>query len=166
MKPRLWFWVPAILGLVADLASKHYVFAALSRRPDPRVEVFGTWLVICLQRNRGGVFGILQGKGYIFIALTVVALGVVVWMLRQAPAQQRLVPLALGLVVAGALGNLYDRVFIGHVRDFIYVEAIRYPAFNIADTCICIAAGLLILGVFREPAKPDGADESPVSSSL
>ncbi|MBL7224099.1 MAG: signal peptidase II [Candidatus Brocadiae bacterium] len=165
MKPRLWFWVPAVLGLVADLVSKHYVFATLSRHPDQRVEVFGSWLVLCLQQNRGGVFGILQGKGYIFIALTVVALGVVVWMLRQAQAQQRLVPLALGLMVAGALGNLYDRLFIGHVRDFIYVEAIRYPAFNIADTCICIAAGLLILGVFREPAKTDGADESPAAAA-
>jgi signal peptidase II len=150
---RLWFWIPAALGLAADLISKHIVFDSLPRIAGQRVEVLGSWLVITLQRNHGGVFGILQGKGYLFIILSVIALGVVAWMLRQTAPRQRLLPLALGLVVAGALGNLFDRVFLGYVRDFIYVEAIHYPAFNVADSCICIAAALLILGAFTEETK-------------
>jgi len=148
--PRLWFWIPAAAGLAADLASKHLIFAALARVPDGRLDVLGPWLVLCMQRNRGGVFGILQGRGPVFIVLSLVALGVVAWMLRQTRPGQRLIPLALGLVVAGALGNLYDRLLFGHVRDFLYVEAIRYPAFNLADASICVAAGLLLLSVFRE----------------
>ena len=84
-----------------------------------------------------------------FVALSVVALGVVVWLLRGARPGQVLYPLALGLVGAGALGNLFDRLAFGYVRDFIYVEIIRWPAFNVADTCICVAAGLLVLEMFR-----------------
>lgn len=157
--PRFWFWIPATLGLVADLVSKHIVFDALPRVAGQRVEVLGSWLVITMQRNRGGVFGILQGKGYLFVILTVIALGVVVWMLRQTDPGQRIIPLALGLVVAGALGNLFDRVFLGYVRDFIYVETIHYPAFNIADSCICVAAGLLIIDAFTEEKKDTGEEE-------
>lgn len=160
MKPRLWFWVPAILGLAADLLSKQLVFRALPNAPDERIELLGSWLVLVMQRNRGGVFGIMQGKGYLFVILSVIALGVVAWMLRQAGPKQRLLRVALGLVVAGALGNLYDRLMLGHVRDFLYVEAIRYPAFNIADACICVAAGLLILSVFREGKAEDKARDA------
>lgn len=160
MKPRLWFWVPAILGLAADLLSKQLVFGALPNAPGQRIELLGSWLVLVMQRNRGGVFGIMQGKGYLFVILSVIALGVVAWMLRQAGPKQRLIRVALGLVVAGALGNLYDRLMLGHVRDFLYVEAIRYPAFNLADTCICVAAGLLILSVFREGKAEDKARDA------
>lgn len=160
MKPRLWFWVPAILGLAADLLSKQLVFGALANAPGQRIELLGSWLVLVMQRNRGGVFGIMQGKGYLFVILSVIALGVVAWMLRQAGPKQRLIRVALGLVVAGALGNLYDRLMLGHVRDFLYVEAIRYPAFNLADTCICVAAGLLILSVFREGKAEETARDA------
>jgi signal peptidase II len=156
----IWFWTPAVLGLLADLLSKHIVFRALAGVPGRRVEVLGSWLVITTQRNRGGVFGILQGKGYLFVLLSVVALGVVAWMLRQTAPGHRLLPLALGLVVAGAVGNLFDRLFLGYVRDFIYVEAIRYPAFNIADSCICVAAALLIIGVFTEEKKDGDHEET------
>lgn len=160
MKPRLWFWVPAILGLAADLLSKQLVFGALANAPGQRIELLGSWLVLVMQRNRGGVFGIMQGKGYLFVILSVIALGVVAWMLRQAGPKQRLLRVALGLVVAGATGNLYDRLMLGHVRDFLYVEAIRYPAFNLADTCICVAAGLLILSVFREGKAEETARDA------
>lgn len=152
MKIRSTFWVPALCGLAADLVSKHLVFAALPRRGDQRA-VLGDWLVICHQENRGGVFGIAQGRGYVFVALSFVALVVVVWMLRQAEPHQRLMPFALGLVVAGALGNLVDRLCLGYVRDFLYVKAINYPAFNVADACICVAAGMLALAVVRDGGR-------------
>ena len=87
------------------------------------------------------------------MALSIIALGAVLWMLRSARPGQIWMRVALGLVVAGALGNLYDRLVFGHVRDFIYVEIINYPAFNVADMCICTAAGMLILEILREAAE-------------
>ena len=146
---RLAFWLALVVGLAADLLSKRLVFQWLGSKPIPRHVLLGKWLVIELHRNTGGVFGLLPGRGYVFVALSVVALGVVVWLLRGARPGQVLYPLALGLVGAGALGNLFDRLAFGYVRDFIYVEIIRWPAFNVADTCICVAAGLLVLEMFR-----------------
>ncbi|HUT36482.1 MAG TPA: signal peptidase II [Planctomycetota bacterium] len=152
------FWLPAVLALAADLVSKHFAFAFLSQLPPDahgrlRHPVLEPLLVLQLEKNTGGVFGLLRGKGYLFIVLTLVALGAVVWMLRKAEPGQRLLPVALGLVAAGAVGNLVDRVWFGYVRDFLYVEIINWPAFNIADTCICVAAGLLVLEIFRVEAK-------------
>jgi signal peptidase II len=153
MRNRLAFWLPAVLGLAADLASKHAVFQMLEPVENHRLTLLGRWLVFQLQRNHGGVFGILQGRGYIFVVLSIVALGAVLWMLRNARHGQVWMRVALGLVVAGALGNLYDRLVFGFVRDFIYVEIINYPAFNVADMCICTAAGMLVIEILREAAE-------------
>lgn len=150
MRIRYWYWAPAVAGLVADLVSKHLVFAALSEVPGRRQPVLAPWLVLQLQENHGGVFGILQGKGHVFVLLTGLALGFVAWMVVKAEPGQRLLQFALGLVTAGAVGNLCDRLFFGYVRDFIYVEAINYPAFNLADACICIAAAILFVEILRE----------------
>ncbi len=152
------FWLPAALALAADLLSKHFIFASLSRlAPDGhgrlRHAILEPLLVLQLERNTGGVFGILRGRGYLFVVLTLAALGAVAWMLKKSGPQQRLLHVALGLVAAGALGNLVDRLWFGYVRDFIYVEIINWPAFNIADTCICVAAGLLVIEVFRTEAR-------------
>lgn len=150
MRLRYWYWVPAVTGLIADLASKSLVFASLSQIPGQRQALLGSWLVLHLRRNRGGVFGIFQGKGFIFVLLTAVALGFVAWMVRKAGQEQRRLHFALGLVTAGALGNLCDRLLLGYVRDFIYIEAINYPAFNLADACICVAAVLLFIEILRD----------------
>jgi signal peptidase II len=157
MRIRAAFWLPALLGLGVDLVSKHIAFAFLSQVPPDsllrhRVPVLPPLLVLQLERNTGGVFGVLRGKGYVFAVLSVIALGAIFWMLRKADPRQRLLPVALGLVAAGAVGNLVDRLWLGYVRDFIYVEIINWPAFNIADSCICIAAGLLVIEIFRTEA--------------
>lgn len=158
MKLPLIFWLPAAIALAADLVSKHFIFAFLQGLPPDahgrlRHAILEPLLVLQLERNTGGVFGILRGKGYVFVILTLAALGAVFWMLRKAEPGQRILPLALGLVAAGALGNLVDRLWFGHVRDFFYVEIINWPAFNVADACICVAAGLLVLEVVRAEAR-------------
>jgi len=152
MRIRYWFWVPAVLGLTTDLTSKHLVFAWLGRLSERRYEVLGSWLVLQPPEsfNTGGVFGILPGKSLVFVVLTIIALGFVAWMELKARREQRVLHLALGLVTGGAVGNLVDRLWFGGVRDFIYVEVIRWPAFNIADTCICVAAATLAVLVFRD----------------
>ncbi len=152
------FWVTAATGLAADLLSKQFIFAFLrGLEPDAanrlRYPILEPWLVLQLAENTGGVFGILKGRSYVFVALTLAALGVVFWMLRKAEPGRRLLPIALGLVAAGAIGNLVDRLCFGYVRDFIYIEAINWPAFNVADSCICVAAGLLVIEIFRSEKR-------------
>jgi signal peptidase II len=110
---------------------------------------------LTLLYNRGAAFSLLSDAGgwqhWLFsgIALLVAAL-ISVWLYRL-PARARLEPLALALVLGGALGNLIDRLRFGHVVDFIqlHYRELYWPAFNLADSAITLGAGLLILLVLR-----------------
>ncbi len=108
--------------------------------------------------NTGAAFGVMQGNNAFFIALAVVA-GVVVLGLfwRDRPSVKSgaslsgTTKIALSLLLSGITGNLVDRLLRGRVTDFLhfYHGAYEFPSFNVADSCICIAAGLLILGSLR-----------------
>lgn len=116
--------------------------------------------------NTGAAFGSFSNNNGFFIALSCVALSVVTFLLfRRQPADpwQRL---ALGLLLAGILGNLTDRLLHGHVIDFLLFDlhvplAHPFPAFNVADSCICIAVFCFIIHSFRQ--GPPAATEPPKS---
>ena len=113
--------------------------------------------------NTGAAFGMGRGNNYFFIGLASVAiivLAVLTWknMFRDTPSR-----VASALLVAGVIGNLTDRILHGFVVDFIDIILPwygRWPAFNVADSCICIAAGLFILSSFLDGKK------KPAASSL
>ncbi|MEO6021680.1 MAG: signal peptidase II [Burkholderiales bacterium] len=112
-----------------------------------------------LAYNTGAAFSFLADAGgwqrIFFTAIAVIAAIVIVVLLRK-PQNHRLFNAALALILGGALGNLVDRMLLGHVVDFIQVHAADYywPAFNIADSAITIGAALLIWDSFRKPAQP------------
>ena len=96
-------------------------------------------------RNEGAAFGILQGARVFFVILTIVVfIAIVIYFLKDKPETQ-LEKLALTFIAGGAAGNFIDRLLLGYVRDFIMVEFIDFPVFNIADCFVCIGAGLYIL---------------------
>ncbi|MBI5866242.1 MAG: signal peptidase II [Planctomycetes bacterium] len=100
-----------VLGLAADLASKHWAFHYLKQacRPVvviPRVLEFQTML------NKGALFGIGAGQTSLFLIASALALILVIWMFLGTPRRKRLLHIGLGAILAGALGNMYDRVFI------------------------------------------------------
>jgi signal peptidase II len=106
--------------------------------------------------NTGAAFGMLQGNNAFFIVLAAVALVVVLGLFWQnRPSANRagaglpaITNIALALLLAGIVGNLVDRLWRGQVIDFLhfYHRQYEFPSFNVADTCISIAAALLILG--------------------
>lgn len=96
-------------------------------------------------RNEGAAFGILQGARVFFIIITVVVLLGAAFYIIKARPQALLEKWALCFILGGALGNFIDRAFLGYVRDFILVEFIDFPVFNIADCFVCVGAGLYIL---------------------
>lgn len=107
-----------------------------------------------LMYNTGAAFSFLGNAGgwqrWFFVALAVlISVALCQWLLRLRPTQKWL-SLALALIIAGALGNALDRVLLGHVIDFIdwYFGNYHWPAFNIADTGICIGAAILLLDSF------------------
>jgi signal peptidase II len=113
--------------------------------------------------NTGAAFSIFQGNNFFFIALALVALAVVLfWLIRDQfnpKKDQRLstiAKIAFSLFAAGIVGNLLDRLLKGSVVDFLdfYIQRYAWPSFNVADSCICIAAGLLVLISFRKDRQP------------
>ncbi|MFO7900539.1 MAG: signal peptidase II [Planctomycetota bacterium] len=129
--------------------------------PDyPPVVLIPGFLHIVYGRNYGGVFGLGQGAGLVWLAFGVVAGGLVVWFAYRDDTRPPTLQVALGLVMAGAVGNVYDRVVFGYVRDFIevyYWPGKAWPAFNIADAGICVGAAYLALyALLFAPRKKTG----------
>ena len=112
--------------------------------------------------NTGAAFSLFTGNNFFFIGLALAALAVVVFLLirdsRASKTEQRLnniTKISFGLLASGILGNVTDRIFRGAVTDFLhfYISEYSWPSFNVADSCICIAAGLLILASFGRTQK-------------
>ena len=111
--------------------------------------------------NEGAAFSFLSNASgwqrWFFITLAIGVSGVIFVWLRRLPARgQNLLAAALCLVMGGALGNVIDRMRLGHVIDFIRVHYAEwyFPAFNVADSAITIGAGLLILDMILQPKDP------------
>jgi signal peptidase II len=140
-----WLVVSAVV-VALDLATKAWVSHALSYGDVVRITPFFNLIVT---HNLGAAFSFLAGAGgwqrWFFSAVAIVISVALVVMLRR-PHRDRMVPLALSLVLGGALGNLWDRVTLGHVVDFIQLHAAGYywPAFNVADSAITVGVALLL----------------------
>jgi signal peptidase II len=114
---------------------------------------------LVLAYNKGAAFSFLAAESgwqrYLFTAIGLIAAIFITYLLKQH-AGQRLFCWALSLIMGGALGNVIDRVMYGHVIDFLdfhYKETYHFPAFNIADSAICIGAALFILDELRRVKK-------------
>jgi len=149
--PKAVPWFLAAAGVVvADRLSKWAALAWL--RPGESVEMTGFFNLV-LVFNRGAAFSFLaDAPGWqapFFIAVALVASGIVSWMLWRNPGK-RLLCAGLALILGGALGNLWDRVAYGHVVDFLDFHAMgwHWPAFNVADSAISVGAGILIAESF------------------
>jgi lipoprotein signal peptidase len=137
--------------------------------------VLQTWSAPMMPRvNHGALFGIGQGhKGLangIFAAVSVAAaVAIVVWGTRRHTAREKGLMAALGLILGGTVGNLYDRLVFGGVRDFLYFYRIEWPVFNLADCCLVVGAALLLIqAVFvTHPAdEPTAAGEEPSAPAV
>lgn len=113
---------------------------------------------LTLAHNTGAAFSFLAGAGgwqrWFFVVLAaVISLVLIIWMKRLAQTA-KLEAISLALIIGGAIGNVIDRLIYGYVIDFldVYVGNYHWPAFNIADSAICIGAVLLIIDSFRKPA--------------
>ena len=113
--------------------------------------------------NTGAAFGMLAGaqtvwRQVFFVGVAVAALGVMAFSYRQFRNQGRIFAHAIGLIAGGAVGNLIDRLRFGAVVDFLdfYLGSHHWPAFNVADSAICVGVGLFILGSFLYPGEEGG----------
>lgn len=145
----VWLWL-SVLVIALDQASKHWFEHNLSLYEQ--IVVIPDLFSWTLAYNKGAAFSFLADQGgwqRWFFALVALVASVVlfIWM-KRLKSHERLLAAGLALVLGGALGNLYDRVVLGHVVDFILVhwqDRWFFPAFNLADSAITVGAGILIL---------------------
>lgn len=174
-----------MLALAVDLASKRWAFAHVADQPvvlvreeiadnlsyrlpphEGRRVIPGDLLDFRLVLNHGAVFGIGDGRRGVFIVFTVVAAAAGLWVFaRWTAPRDHLAHIGLGLVLAGGIGNLHDRIVYGAVRDFLHMLPRwrlpydwRWPGgsgevfpwvFNVADVCLLAGMGLLLIVLRR-----------------
>ena len=139
--------VLAALVLAADQIAKAAIEANLV--PGEQVDVLGP-LGLTLAHNRGVAFGIAGGAGAPLVGVTLLALGIVVYLFARNPARPGMW-VATGLLAGGAIGNLVDRVRADQVTDF--VEVGPWPPFNLADVAITLGVLLLVFLYLRESER-------------
>ena len=185
------FLITALAGLSLDLWSKSYAWQTLVFDPaaplerddtghlrvdsDTAVAIPG-WLHFKVTVNEGAVFGIGQGNQMLFAVVSVGAIALLTWLF--ATSTSRFYQFILGMLMAGVLGNLYDRMVYRYVRDMIYalpgwrwpgtwtVPGVHYPGmdrevfpwiFNLADTFLCVGVGLMVIYSFFFAPEPERA---------
>ena len=111
--------------------------------------------------NPGAAFGLMAGRTWIFVVTAVLVVGGVIYGQFRIPRKERITRMALGMIGGGALGNLYYRLVIGRVIDYLDFQIWPY-VFNFADSMIVIGVGLLMLAIYREEKRSKGKSESDV----
>ena len=169
------FVVLAVLGLVADQASKYGMFRWLSGKPNHESEVVPGWFRFTAQFdpetepdtgiwyslqtwsakemphvNKGALFGLggdhkNLANGIFATISLIAAVAICFWASRRSVALDGWLSAALGLILGGAIGNCYDRIVFSGVRDFLYFYRIEWPVFNGADCCLVVGTGILLV---------------------
>jgi signal peptidase II len=149
---RKWYGISAVV-IALDLYTKHLIEAAFAYGDMLTITSF---FDLVRYHNQGAAFSFLADAGgwqkWFFSGISVVA-AIVITYLIQKHRTEKLFCVGLALVLGGAIGNLYDRVTLGYVVDFLnfHYRDIYWPAFNVADSAICIGVGLLLLDSFKKP---------------
>jgi signal peptidase II len=157
LKGRLPYLVLVIAVLALDRWTKLLIQSRFGL--DDSVSVIDGFFNITYVRNTGVAFGIFSSisspaKSILLSAFAALAAVLVIGYSLRTPLQNRLLHVALALILGGALGNLYDRLAYGYVVDFLefYVRSYHWPSFNVADSAISIGVILLAIEITRNEA--------------
>jgi signal peptidase II len=169
MKRKYWILLIFCLGiLLLDQWTKYMIAQTL--RLYQKVEVIHGFFNIVHVRNTGGAFGIFGGErggigSFLFVVVSLVAIGAIVFLFVKTRENENTLAISFSLILSGALGNLIDRLHYGEVVDFLdfHLSAYHWPAFNVADSAICIGIGLMALEVLIKDRKRSTKFKAPNS---
>lgn len=151
-----WLWL-AVLVFIVDIGSKFIVLHHFELYDSIRLLPFFSLTYV---QNFGAAFSLFWGQRWVLALIALVISVFIIGLLYKSPKADRLTNCAYALVLGGALGNLFDRLYHGFVVDFFDVDLgfWRYPTFNIADSAICIGVLLLIISSFGHKKDKPKAD--------
>lgn len=148
--------VLTVVLIVSDQFTKMLVVEKF--RLGETLPIIGDFFNLTYVQNRGAAFGLMAQahpafRIPFFIVVPLVALGSIAYVFRRIPDRDIKLATALSLVIGGALGNLIDRLTLGYVVDFLdfhWKWAYHFPAFNVADSAICVGVGVIILDILTQ----------------
>ncbi len=132
------------IALIAvDRFTKKFAITSL-REKD--IEIIPNVLSFHYLENRGAAWGILQNAFWLFLIITIIVVGIMIFLYARIPFKKHYLYLRFTIILltAGAIGNFIDRAFWHYVVDFIYFKWIDFPVFNVADIYVCVSAFLLM----------------------
>ena len=150
---RKWLTISTIV-VALDLYTKHLILDAFAYGDKLTIT---SYFDLVRYHNEGAAFGFLNDAGgwqkWFFTAISVIA-AIVITCLIKKHREQKFFCLGLALVLGGAIGNLYDRITLGYVVDFLnfHINNYYWPAFNLADSAICVGVAFLLWDSFKRPA--------------
>ncbi len=169
----------AIVGLALDLGTKEAIWQAKSLDHGGQINVITGWFDFVRSENQGAAFSLLWGHPNFFLTVSVIAFLAIIYFIHVSPKDLWKAPLVLGMVLAGVMGNFFDRAMFGHVRDFLRAHTpatgwahdvcmkvfgrTEWPVFNVADCFICVGAFALIFLYWEPKKKPGDAPAPPVA---
>jgi len=159
MKRKYWVLLIFCFGILfLDQWTKYLIVQKLA--PFQRVEVIQGFFHLTHVRNTGGAFGIFGGEkgglsSVLFVIVSLIAIGTITFLFIKLKENEKTLALSFSLILSGAIGNLIDRFRYGEVVDFLdfHLSAYHWPAFNIADSAICVGIGLMALELLKRDKK-------------
>lgn len=147
------YYVMALAVIMLDQFTKWLVVQYMDLRQS--ITLIENVLYLTSHRNPGAAFGILEGKTWFFIIVTIVVVGVIIYYIQRYAKGNTWFGISLGLLLGGAIGNFIDRLLFGAVVDFIdvYIFTYNYPIFNVADSALVTGVIMMMIHVFKEEKK-------------
>lgn len=143
--------IVVVLSVVLDQLSKYLAVTYLTQIDT--FPVIENVLHFTYVENRGAAFGMLSGHRWVFMVASIVGIiALAVW-LAVSKTKNRWMQCAIALVIGGGIGNMIDRVRLEYVIDFIDCRFIDFYVFNIADSCVCVGCGMVLLAVIIDEVK-------------
>lgn len=140
-----------ILGIVIDQISKR--LAVVFLKGQESFPLIDGVLQFTYVENRGAAFGMLKDSRWVFMTVSVVAIVIMLAYLFTTKNENRLYTVSIAVIISGGIGNMIDRIWLGYVVDFIDFCLIDFAVFNLADSLVCVGAGLLILALILDIVK-------------
>ncbi|KWW10850.1 MULTISPECIES: signal peptidase II [Bacillaceae] len=146
----MFYYLIALLVIALDQLTKWMIVKKMEYGES--IEIIENLLYITSHRNRGAAWGILQGQMWFFYIITIAVIIGLVYYIQKMAKQSRLLGVALGLMLGGAIGNFIDRIARQEVVDFVhtYIFSYSFPVFNVADASLSIGVGLLVIHMLLE----------------
>ena len=144
----IWGFVIIIGCIGIDQITKAIARSIL--KPKGSITIIKNFFKFTYVENKGGAWGAFSGKLWLFIIITVIALGIMFYLLKDFNLQNnKMYSIGLCLIIAGAIGNFIDRLALKYVTDFLdfYIFGYDFPVFNVADICIVIGVFMLIVQI-------------------